>query len=332
MKKYKGANTYIDTLGIRCECDNKKQRDSLSNTLIDYIIEKNMVGIEYDKLHSSKYYQITKLQYGNTKLATIAKGYYVNDTSFDPDYYYINISFYGLKRYSKIKDEASLLLVRTITAFLNTYNIDFKLIELDIAMDVQAPIDNILAVCVRRSPNIGYYQLGDSNINGEAIQENIGTYYLENFKSTKQKKNAMSRAYLYDKRLKEKIKFQKDIGFNLTRFEVKLQKRWFVKNGFGFISLYKAINKYTLLEFEDIKQKEQLIERLNSATTSKQRRKAIEGAIENNNAISLIKRIASVIEFLRKINSIKFDSKGEFIFTSAYTDYHEGMSKMNHKP
>ena len=327
MQEYKTVNTYIDTLGIRCVCDGIYQRTSLFKTLINFLRARNIVGIKYNKEKSTKYYQITELLHGNTKIASIDRGYYQNDNnSFNPDYYYINISFYGLKRYSKIKDEASLLLVRTITAFLNTYNIDFKLIELDIAMDVQAPIDNILAVCVRRSPNIEYYQLGDSYSNGETIQEDIGTYYLENFKSFKQKKNATSRAYLYDKRLKEQTKFQKDIGFNLTRFEVKLQKRFFVKNISEFISIYRALNKYTLLEFKDIEQKVQLIQKLNSVTTSKQRRKAIDDVIEDNNAISLTQKMISVGSLLSEIGNIRLNPQGDFVLQE-HKSYFKDISK-----
>ena len=330
MKINKGVNTYIDTLGIRCECDNREQRDSLSNALMDCLKERSIVGIQYDKKYSTQYYQITKLQHGKTKLGTIAKGYYINDTSFNPDYYYLNISFYGLKRYNKIKDDASLLLIRTITAFLNTYNIDFRLIELDIAMDIPAPINNILALCVRNSPNIHYYELGETNANGQMIQENEGTYYIENFSSPKQRKNTMIRGQSYNKRQKELTKYARDIGFEITRYEVKLQKRWFVKNEFGVIPIYKALQKYAVLEFKDINQKEQLIEKLNSVKKGRQRRKLIDDAIKNNNAVLHTQKMNNVGSFLREIDTIKFDAKGELIFTK-HEDYLESMSKFNRK-
>lgn len=330
MKINPKINTYIDTLGIRCECDNREQRDSLFNALMDCLMERKIVGIKYDKQHSSKYYQITKLQYGNTTLATIAKGYFQKDTHFDSDYFYINISFYGLKRYNKTKDDASLLLVRTITAFLNTYNIDFRLIELDVAMDIRASIDKYLAVCISRSPNIEYFQLGEINANGEKIQKDEGSYYMEKYQSAKQEKNAMSRAYLYDKRRKELFKYKRDIGFELTRFEVKFQKRWFVKNEFGVMPIYKALQKYVVLELEDSKQKEQLIEKLNSAKKAKQRRKLIDDAIESNNALLHTQKMNNVGSFLREIDTIKFDAKGEFVFTK-HEDYLECMSKLNRK-
>lgn len=330
MKIIPRVNTYIDTLGIRCECDNREQRDNLSDAITDCLKERKTVAITYDKEHSSKYYQITKLRYGNTTLGTIAKGYFQKDTNIDPDYFYINISFYGLKRYNKIKDDASLFLIRTITSFLNTYNIDFRLIELDVAMDMQAPIDNILVVCVSRSPNIDYFQLGDTNANGEKIQKDEGSYYIEKYQSFKQLKNAMIRAYYYSKRRKELEKYKRDIGFELTRHEVKFQKRWFVKNKFGVMLIYKALQKYAVLEFKDNEQKEQLIEKLNSAKKAKQRRKLIDDAIESNNALLHTQKMNNVGSFLREIATIKFDSKGEFVFTK-HEDYLECMSKLNRK-
>jgi len=323
-------DTYIDTLGIRCECDNENQRESVFNTIIHLLKERKIVAIKYNNEHSTKYYQITDLFYGNTKLATIAKGYYQNEQNrFNPDYYYLNINFYGLKRYNNKKDEASHLLVRTITAFLNTYNIDFRLIELDIAMDIKRKINNILAVCINRSPNINYYPLGDMDSNGNMIQLDQGTYYIEKL-NNKQKKNAMSRAYLYDKRQKEIHKYNRDIGFDLTRFEVKLQKRYFVKNRFGTLFIYKALRKYSILYFTDIKQKEQFIKKLNTTKKSRQRKKIRDKAVEDNHAILLTYNMNKVGDFLREIDTIKLDYQGNFIFTQ-HEEYLECMSKFNRK-
>lgn len=50
MKINQIVETYIDTLGIRCECDNKEQRGSVSNALIDFLIETNKVAIIYNIL------------------------------------------------------------------------------------------------------------------------------------------------------------------------------------------------------------------------------------------------------------------------------------------
>jgi hypothetical protein len=331
MKRKKTVNTYIDTLGIRYECDNKKQREDLFNLLIDVLLKGKSIGTRYNKERSDEYNQITDLLYGNTKLASLTKGYYkIKYNLLNPDRYYLNIKFYGLKSYNEKRDEATILLVRTIIALLNTYNIDFRLTELDIAMDIESKIDNILVVCTTRSPNVLYHQLGDINANGKNIQEYDGTYYIEKFESFKKQKNAMSRAYFYDKRLKEKTKYNRDIGFNLTRFEVKLQTGFFVKNKFGFIPIYKVLQKYAVLEFEDIKQKECLIQKLNSITTSKQRKKAIANAIVNNYATPLTQKMNLVGKFLREIDTIKFNTQGKFVSTK-HEGYLECMSRFNRK-
>jgi len=324
-------NTYIDTLGIRCECDSKYQRDSLFSRLINFLREKKIVAIKYNEKRSNKYYQVTDLLFANRKLATINKGYYKNENNIlNPDYYYININFYGLKRYNIEKDDASILLIKLITAFLNTKKIHFILIELDIAMDIESKIENILALCTRRSPNVNYYQLGNTDIKGKNIQDNKGTYYIEKFNSYKQKKNAMSRAYLYNKRYKELSKFKRDIGCDITRFELKLQKRYFVNNEYTGGSIYKAMEKYSVLWFENMKQKELFIEQYNKVKTSRKRRKRLDIALENNNVVLLTPNLNNVSSFLREIDSITFNSKGNFKYVK-HENYLYCQSKFNRK-
>lgn len=328
MRGLNRVNTYIDTLGIRCECSSKVQRDSLFNSIIDFLKDRNIVGIRYNKERSNQYYQITELLHANSKLATIARGYFKKDTLVDPDYYYININFYGLKRYSK-KDDASLLLVRTIMAFLNTNNVYYRPTEIDFAMDIKWKIEHIVAVCICRSPNVDYYPIGDKH-DDSIIQDNVGTYYIEKFDSYKRKKNAMSRAYLYDKRQKEIEKYNRDIGFDLTRFELKLQKRFFVKNEFNFITRYKALQKYTVLYFRDLENKEQFICQYNKAHNSKRRKIVLQKAIEKGSTVVLQPQMKDIGEFLRDIETIKLNPKGEFLYTK-HEEYLECFSKFKHR-
>ena len=326
MKK---ANTYVDTLGIRCECEDKYQRDNLFESLVNYLKEKNIVGIKYDDKHSNMYYRITNLLYGNSKLGAISKGYYKIDRIINADYYYINFNFYGLKRYGKNKEDASQLLIRTIAAYLNTHNINFRLTELDIAIDIHTPINNMIAVCLSRSPNIDYYELGSKDKTGQTIQDN-GTYYIEHFKSNKQRKNAMSRAYLYNKREKELTKFKRDIGFELTRFEVKFQKRWFVKNNYGIVYINRALKKYAVLEFKDSKHKEEFIKKFNRAKTAKKRKMIVNNEVESKSAILHAPQMHSIGTFLREIDTVTSNYKGEFSFIR-HEDYIECASKFNNK-
>ena len=328
----KSIDIYIDTVGIRCEYYGKYDRDNLFNKIINFIGGQHIVGIVFDNKNSTKYYQTTKLQYGNSTLATISKGFYeqTSKSGYRAEYYYINISFYGLMRYNKIKDDASRFLIRTIAAYLNTNNIDFKLTELDIAMDIKSKPDNILAICTKRTANVHYYDLGDYTIDNNKIQENDGTYYIEKFESHEQKKNAMSRAYLYDKRQKERNKFKREIGFDLTRFELKLQKRYFVKNEYGITEIYKKLLNYTVLYFEDLGHKEMFIKAYNDATTSRQRKKIVEKALSIRGITQLSPKMRKVGTYLREIDTVKFTARGKFKYVKR-DEYTECLSKFNRK-
>lgn len=332
MRTGNSINTYIDTLGLRCVCYTKYDRDALFNSIVTFLSKKHIVGIVNDNKNSNKYYQTIKLQYANSTLATISKGYFeqTSKSRYKTEYYYINISFYGLIRYDKIKDNTSRLLVQIIAAYLNTNNIDFKLMELDLAMDIKSNPDNILAICTRRTAHVNYYDLGDYTINNNKIQNNDGTYYIEKFESFKQKKNAMSRAYLYDKRQKERDKFKRDIGFELTRFELKLQKKFFVKNEYDGSFLFKAIAKYSILYFEDIKQKELFIQQFNSTKTSRKRKNVISQACDSYNAFLLTPMLSNVCSFLRDIDSITFDTQGNFKYIK-HENYLYCQSKFNRR-
>lgn len=326
------VETYVDTLGMRIECQDRYDRDNLFRNLMHFIGEQHLVGTVYDEKRSNKYYQTTKLQYGNSTLSTISKGYFeqTSKSGYKAEYYYINISFYGLMRYNKTKDDASLLLVKTIAAYLNTNNIHSLLIEVDIAIDIREKLDKLVAVCNRRTANVSYNELGVTDANGDAIQKYYGTYYIEKFSTHKQKKNAMSRAYHYDKRKKEIDKFNRDIGFELSRFELKLQKRYFLKNAYDGSSLYKAIGKYSILHFDDLKNKELFIQRYNTANSSRKRRRVISDACDSSKASILTPRLNKVYKFLRMIDSVTFDAQGAFKYVK-HEDYLYCKSKFNYK-
>ena len=113
-------------------------------------------------------------------------------------------------------------------------------------------------------------------------------------------------------------------------FEVKLQKCYFVKNDNRTGVIFKTLDNYAVLHFEDIKQKEILIQVCNSAKSSKKRREVIECAIERNIAQRLSHRMDRVGDFLREIDTIKFDANGGFIYTKK-EDYLYCLSKFNRK-
>jgi hypothetical protein len=234
--------------------------------------------------------------------------------------------------------------------------------ELDLAMDIKSKLSNVLAICIKRTANVNYYTLGDYSTDNKPIQPYYGTYNIEKYSLNKEEerslaininnakttkeikvvinnakwkirkkiKNTMSRAYLYDKRYKELSKFKRDIGFDLTRFELKLQKRYFVKNKYDGSNLYKAMQKYRVLYFEDMKQKELFIQLYNNANTSRKRHKVLDVALESKSTVLLTYKLNNVYSFLREIDSITFDSQGNFKSVK-HEDYLYCQSKFNRK-
>ena len=79
-----------------------------------------------------------------------------------------------------------------------------------------------------------------------------------------------------------------------------------------------------------MEQKEILIQKFNDAKNIKQRRKIIEQVLKNNNAFLLEHRMDMVGNFLREIDTIKFDANGNFKYTKQ-EDYLYGLSKFNYK-
>jgi len=53
MIDYKSTDTYIDTLGLRCVCYGKYDKDSLFNKIIAFIKGQHIVGILYDTENSN---------------------------------------------------------------------------------------------------------------------------------------------------------------------------------------------------------------------------------------------------------------------------------------
>ena len=105
-------------------------------------------------------------------------------------------------------------LMKVISLF-NFYNINFEVIGLDLFVDVDKPFENMFAFCNKKVGGVKYYKTLEN-------QHNIGTHYIEKLNNTH--KNVMKRAYLYDKSLKEKLLFP------ITRFELKIQTRFFNRN------------------------------------------------------------------------------------------------------
>jgi hypothetical protein len=124
-------------------------------------------------------------------------------------------------------------------------------------MDMECDLDNVLALCVSKSPRTKYYA---------PYQEQMAhsTVYIENI-SKKQLKTVMRRAYVYDKSIKA------NLDYSLTRFELKLRSQYFNTYGFSIDSIAKALNKYLVMYFEDIHVKNEKIQAYLSYSVVKDR-------------------------------------------------------------
>ena len=246
--------TNIDTVALQLDFDNAKaQRDKFS-LLQQWITIRRLKLLESDS-GSSNHVIKYNVCYAGTILFTMHSGSTrIKDklTKELVNQYYIRIRFAGLKSHKQKQDKASYKALMTICAWLNTTRTNFRLVELDVAIDIYSNFYNVLAVCTNKSPNVPYNGLGN-------IQyiEGTPTTYIENYINKEQRKEAVLRSYLYNKSVKE------ELDFTVTRFELKLQNRFFLKNEFNVKSIMNALDRYYVMYFENKRGKEQKIDEYN---------------------------------------------------------------------
>lgn len=257
--KYK---TEIDTIAIQIDCDYTEQQRILLHELLGFTLKLDSLYIGHkDSIYGANMIRREHYIYANnTTLATIKTGAFRTGNYRLDNYemkYYINIKFAGLKTYNKRIDKVSHDYLLRICAFLNTRGIVFKLTELDVCIDAGCAFENILAICTKKSPKTNYYTLNNP-------QMYATTTYIE--KMTKKKfDKAVLRAYSYDKCKKEKL------NYNLTRFEIKLQAKYFSKYGFSLESIEKTLNRYHVMYFSNIGDKEKIATRYSNYKTIRKR-------------------------------------------------------------
>ena len=257
-------STTVDTVGIRIEVNSDFEQREIQNEILNYIRDTRGIYISCKNYFYGKGEHDFSREYFihciNTTIATIYTGFFtkINHTTKQfQKKFYINIKFAGLKRYDKAIDKASLDCLLRVCAYLNTRGIPFYLTELDVCIDVKCAFEHLLSVCVRRSPKTKYYGLRDS-------QKYNNTTYLEKIEKEKLDR-AVLRAYAYDKSYKE------DLDYALTRFELKLQPKYFNKYGFYIKAIEKAINRYYVMYFDSLDIKNSKIDKYNSYKNPKKR-------------------------------------------------------------
>jgi glutaredoxin-related protein len=136
----------------------------------------------------------------------------------------------------------------------------------------------------------------------------------------------MKLAYLYDKRKKEMIKASYEIGYEVSRLEVKLQSRFFLDKEVSVRTFIEELKDYKLFYFKDMTQKEEFIKRYNKANSNKHRSQLI--ADLSMATPEIVTNMKNIEEFLRMVDTIKFDDKGKFFITPK-ENYIIGTSRFN---
>ena len=175
-------NTEIDSVSLQIDCVDKQQQHFRIDYIRRCIIPSGIAHMKFN--NEIKKYEIN---YAGTTLATISSG-------CSNSIYYIRIRFAGLKRYNRIIDRKSHDCLMMLCGWLNTARIPFRLVELDIAIDIFCPFDNVLVSCSRKTPHVAYNKVGHIQ-----YYDGVPTSYIEAIKSKRASKVATSRSYLYNK-------------------------------------------------------------------------------------------------------------------------------------
>lgn len=293
----KQHETHIDTVAIQMDFEKAEDQRRKLSLLYQWVTIRGLGKLEQDK--SSKYVIKYDIFFAGSILFTIHSGFTSKDSlTAEKGLYYIRIRFAGLKSHKQRQDEASFKALMTICAFLNTTRSKFRMVELDLAIDVFCSFyNNILAICVNKSGNTTYNQIGHKQ-----YYKGIPTTYIEKYRNSNEADNAVIRSYLYDKSEKEGL-----IG-SITRFELKFQNRFFLRYGFNEKAIMEAINKYYVLYFESIQMKNQYIHILNNFKSTPK-----EMEMLGLNRFRLHPNGKVVKEFIRLVNTVYVGFHGDIV-------------------
>ena len=241
-------STEIDTVSIQIDCKSMAEQQEISFMIARAIWEYSKVCIKDNIFTKDR-----DILFNNNRLGIIRLGMNPILNKFTRQYdtnYYVTVSFAGLKSYIGILDNLSNTCLLATVGILNTFNIDYKFTELDICMDVGTNMQNVLAICTTKLPRTEYHLANHSFYNGDTV-------YIEKILKSRLTYNSQ-RAYVYDKSKKEKLMFP------LTRFELKLQKLFFLNNELDFKTIINALDRYTVMFSESSINKELIINKYNS--------------------------------------------------------------------
>ena len=268
-----------------------EQREALE-ALLNSMVSSGILYVS-QKSHLTNLKRDYFIYFHSTTIASITTGAFnerVSGTSSYTTKYYISVKFAGLCRYNEKIDSISYYCLLKTCAFFNTYHIAFKLTELDVCLDVECEFHNLLALCVKKSPKTDYYRPSD-------MQTYADTTYIEKIPYKKLEK-AVLRAYVYNKSLKERLR-QK-----ITRFELKLQPKYFSKYRFDMAPIEKALSRYYVMYFKNSLDKNQVVEAYEKYQTFRKREIGRLG-LDTYRLYPDITKIQSFLEQLLHVNDFE---------------------------
>jgi len=241
-------STEIDTVSIQIDCNSLEEQQAIGFMINRAILEYNKVYSEYNILKKER-----EILFNNNRLGKIRLGMNPILNKFTRQYdtnYYVAVSFAGLKSYIGVLDNLSKGCLFATCGILNTFNIDYMFTELDVCLDISARIDNVLAICTTKLPRTEYHLVNHRFYNGDTV-------YIEKISKSRLTYNSQ-RAYVYNKAKKE------NLIYPLTRFELKLQKLFFLNNELNFSTIINALDRYTIMYFQNINEKNIIVDKYNS--------------------------------------------------------------------
>lgn len=294
----KQHETHIDTVAVQLNFSNAEDQRRKLSLLCQWVTIRELGKLEQDE--NSKIIIKYDVYFGGTIIFTIHSGFTSTVDGLTgglEGLYYIRIRFAGLKSHIQRNDEASFNALMSICGFLNTTRTKYRMVELDVSIDTFCSFDNILAICVNKSGKTTYNEIGHKQ-----YYKGIPTSYIEKYVNEQEANDAVVRSYVYDKSSKE------GLGSKITRFELKLQNRFFLRYGFNTQSIINAMNKYYVMYFESIPKKNQYIRILNNFRSISK-----DMEIFGLDSFRLFADENVIKEFIRQVESVYVDFYGDIV-------------------
>ncbi|QOY54013.1 hypothetical protein HUE87_08945 [Candidatus Sulfurimonas marisnigri] len=256
--------TRIDTVSLQIDTTQEDTRNAILEGLLGLFKQDN-IYVAYKgypiNQHSNFYIREYHVYANNIVVASVRAGSFSIKNSLTKTVvttYYISLEFAGLMTYNQQLDTITNNILMKTCAYFNTRQITFKLNGLDISLDLFTKYEHVLALCTKKSPKTVYYGANE-------LQWFDTTSYMEKIPNHKLQL-AVQRAYLYDKAIKE------NLPYSVTRFEVKLQPKFFNKNRDNIIAgIMNALDRYHVMSVPNKKEKQYLMDQYDAHLTLRDR-------------------------------------------------------------